>query len=57
MTHIHAPKIVEWGLDNNTNYVAKLYGCLHCDETFAELPEAATDDPSHEHTSFVPGSE
>lgn len=55
MTHIHAPKIVEWGLDNQANYVAKLYGCLDCDETFTELPEVAVEDPTHEHTSFVAG--
>lgn len=55
MTHQHSPKILEWKLNSNADYVAKLYGCLNCDETFTELPVVEETKQEHTHTQFVEG--
>jgi hypothetical protein len=55
MTHQHSPKILEWGLDSKANYIATLYGCLDCNETFTEVPEIEELKEEHTHTSYVAG--
>lgn len=55
MTHQHSPKILEWGLNEKADYVAKLFGCLDCNETFTEVPAYEQTAEIHEHTSYVAG--
>lgn len=53
--HTHTGKIIDWKLDENTNYVPSLYGCTECDETFAESPSNGLVREEHTHTTYVEG--
>lgn len=55
MEHSHTAKIVEWMLDENTNYIAKVYGCTHCDELFDFPPSSGLAEKEHTHTKYVEG--
>ena len=52
--HSHISKIVEWELDEKTNYKPKLYGCTECDETSTE-PFPGWQEEEHTHTEYVDG--
>jgi len=53
--HSHVSKVLEWGLDENTNFTPKLYGCTECSETFNSPPSAGTLVEEHTHTKYVAG--
>ena len=54
--HSHVPKIIEWGLDNKTNFVPKVYGCANCDEIFGNtIPVDESSTKEHTHTKYVTG--
>jgi hypothetical protein len=55
MEHKHTGTIVEWGLDDNTNYIPKIYGCTECDQTFDEAPSNGMEVEEHTHTKYVEG--
>lgn len=54
MKHFHKPKVLEWKLNEENNFVASLYGCLDCSQTFASPPleEEVLD---HKHEEYVNG--
>ena len=54
-SHSHTGKILEWGLDEDHNYIAKLYGCTDCDEVFETSPSNGTISKEHSHTKYVDG--
>ena len=54
MLHEHKTKIVEWRFDEEHNFVASLYGCTECDETFVDLP-TNTGQLGHTHTQYIEG--
>jgi hypothetical protein len=53
--HTHTGKIIDWKLDENTNYVPNLYGCTECDEVFPESPSNGLVREEHTHTTYVEG--
>ena len=55
MKHSHKPKVLEWVLNEDFNWVSSLYGCLDCDETFASTPLDEEEDLGHQHTTYVEG--
>jgi hypothetical protein len=55
MEHSHTSKIVEWKLDENTNYVAGLYGCTDCDVTSVEPLSNGHKSIEHDHDRYVDG--
>lgn len=52
--HSHTSKVLEWKLDSNFNYVAGLYGCTDCDETF-DTPPSNGNITEHLHEEYVEG--
>lgn len=54
MLHEHKTKVVDWGFDEEHNWVATLYGCTECDETFVDLPPD-TGSLGHLHAEYVEG--
>lgn len=54
MSHEHKPKVVEWKFDEAHNFVAGLYGCTECPETFTSLP-LDTASLGHSHSEYVEG--
>lgn len=55
MTHSHKPKVLEWKLNEDFNWVASLYGCLDCDETFTSTPLDEEEKLDHQHIEYVEG--
>lgn len=53
--HSHTALVLKWGLNEDTNFVPKLYGCTGCDETFDTPPSNGMAVDQHEHDSYVPG--
>lgn len=54
MLHEHKTKVVAWGFNEKHDFVASLYGCTECDETFVDLPPD-TGLLGHTHTEYVDG--
>ena len=46
----HISKVVEWGFDENHDFMATLWGCVLCDET-SDKPFKDEDDISIDHTA------
>jgi hypothetical protein len=46
----HISKVVEWGFDENHDFMASLWGCVLCDET-SDKPFKSEDDISIDHTA------
>jgi hypothetical protein len=56
MNHQHQSKVLEWGMNESYESIPTLYGCVHCDETYASLPTYVEEPSDHrEHISFVDG--
>ena len=47
--HSHISKVLEWGFDENHNFMATLWGCVLCDET-SDKPFLAEEDIDIDHT-------
>ncbi len=52
--HSHTSRVIDWKLDENTNYVPSIYGCTECEITSNE-PLSNGNISSHEHTEYVEG--
>lgn len=52
MSHEHKTKIVTWGFNEEYDFVATLYGCTECDETFLDLPSDEVKQ-EHSHIEYV----
>lgn len=50
----HISKVLSWGVDENANLIATLYGCTNCNET-SVIPFDHLEDDQHSHTSYVEG--
>lgn len=46
----HITKVLEWGFDNDHNFMATLWGCVLCDAT-SDKPFKDEDDISIDHTN------
>lgn len=55
MNHSHTSKIIKWKLDEQTNYVAGLYGCTGCDVTSEEPLSNGNMAVEHSHVEYVEG--
>lgn len=55
MEHKHTGKILEWKLNDATNYAPSLYGCTECDLTFNEAPSNGMEVEEHIHTRYFEG--
>lgn len=53
--HSHIPKVLEWEFNENHNWIASLYGCLNCDETFTSTPLDEEEKLDHQHVTYVDG--
>jgi hypothetical protein len=54
--HSHTAKVVEWGLDNKTDFIPKVYGCTDCDELFGSTPPSnGSLTKDHTHDKYVEG--
>lgn len=54
MEHEHSPKVIEWGFDEDRNWIPSNYGCTECDETFVVVP-LGRERLEHSHTKYVEG--
>lgn len=54
MLHEHKTKVVAWDFNEKHDFVASLYGCTECNETFVDLP-TDTGLLGHAHTEYVEG--
>lgn len=55
MMHLHTSRIVEWKLNENTDYVPKVYGCTDCD-VLSDIPLSnGSVTEEHNHQSYVEG--
>lgn len=50
----HISKVLKWGVDKQTKFVVKLWGCCNCDAT-SKKPFESNFGSKHEHTSYVEG--
>ena len=46
----HISKVLEWGFDENHDFIASLWGCVLCDET-SDKPFKDEDDIAIDHTA------
>lgn len=53
--HSHTGKIVEWKLDEHSNFVPGKYGCTDCDELFDSSPSQGMKRTEHTHDKYVEG--
>lgn len=53
--HSHTGKIMEWKLDDNSNFVPAQYGCTECDELFDSSPSNGMEHTEHTHKKYVEG--
>lgn len=51
--HSHVSVILEWKLDENTNFTPGLYGCTDCDVTSTTALSKGLEDIEHSHTRYV----
>lgn len=49
----HTAKVVDWQLNEDANFIPKVYGCIHCDELFDYPPSNGNITQEHTHTSYV----
>lgn len=50
----HTSKVLEWGFDAQQNFMATLWGCLHCDAT-SDKPFRQEEKPPKDHTNCGDG--
>jgi hypothetical protein len=53
--HVHAPKVLDWVLNEKHDFVPSLYGCTFCEEVFTSLPKDDIVYVPHGHTTYVDG--
>ena len=53
--HVHQPKVLDWILNEEHNFVPSLYGCLSCEEVFTSTPKDESVYVPHEHVDYVDG--
>lgn len=53
--HTHVSSVLEWALDNNTNFAPSLYGCTGCNVISRVPLSNGSINKEHVHTEYVDG--